>query len=432
MLACHTTAYRRRPIARVPDPNGTAVPATIIEVKVLVVADFEWSDKLHGTTEPWVFFAQDDKNTLLHYEQVVFSKSGSRQGFSFHVTLPPPPAPPAYFVYGYSDQWLGSQAVCELDWSSTRLPAVQRPHTKLIGLEPGSTLQVRKRWPQVQVAAFDNFNPMQSQLVNAAYDSDDSLLIAAASGNGKTTVAELAILRHFSTTKDKKTSASSRPSCVLLLTMHPATAAATAADWRRRMKRGLVGGGSGETRIVELGPDLERNAAALATGGGAHIVCSSADHWEATTRRTASSGKQLATTTTVGLLILQNLHLIGTAGDSGAIMEVAISRLRLAQQQQQQQGGGRVMRVVGLSESVANADALAQWLGVKPSGVHSFKNGLRPRRLELVLKGFADRSVTARLQAMAKPLDRFLQAAEEVGEAVLVFVQVRMAAMPVQ
>ena len=399
-----------QPIARVPDAAGGATPGTIVRINATVIADFEWSDKIHGKTEPWLFFVQDDQNSVLHYEQIVFFKGGLRHSFSFYVTLPPPPAPPAYFLYGNSERWLGSQAVCDLDFARTRVPAIQRPHTKLVGLEPFSTLAIRKAWPQVQVAQFDQFNPMQSQLVRPAYDSDNSLLIAAASGNGKTTVAELALLRHFSKgPKGSKLQGRPANSIVLFLTMHPATATAQATDWRRRMRRGLA---SHATNIVEFGPDLAKNLAAMSS---AHIICSSADYWEATTRRPSNGDGALRR---VGLLILQNLHLIGT-GDAGAIMEVAVSRLRIHSDKQS------CLRIVALSESVANADALAAWLAIAPGCVHSFKNGLRPRHLELILKGFSDRSVTTRLQAMAKPLYRFLSSAAADREASIVFVQSR-------
>jgi hypothetical protein len=66
-------------------------------------------------------------------------------------------------------------------------------------------------------------------------------------------------------------------------------------------------------------------------------------------------------------------------------------------------------------------------LGAGAEGCHSFKPGARPRRLELVLKGFADRQSAPRLQAMAKPLARLLAppAPGAPPPRALVFVQSR-------
>ena len=55
---------------------------------------------------------------------------GGLRSFSFHVTLPPPPAPPPYFLHGVSERWLGCTAVAELDFSQLALPRLQRPHRR--------------------------------------------------------------------------------------------------------------------------------------------------------------------------------------------------------------------------------------------------------------------------------------------------------------
>eukprot|EP01052_Picozoa_sp_SAG31_P018218 SAG31_NODE_1282_length_9017_cov_10.333146_4_plen_445_part_00 len=381
-----TTTYQ--PIARVPDPEGSNVPGTVVRINCTVRGTFKWSERLHGTSEPWIFFVQDDRNALRHYEQVIFSKGALSHSFSFHISLPPPPAPPVYFLYGNSEQWLGCQTVHELDFTNLQLPTIQRPHTDVVGLEPLSTLAIRKDWPQVDVACFEEFNAMQSQLVRPAYGSDESLLVAAASGNGKTTIAELAILRHFSKVEQS--------SAVLVLTMYSATASAAAADWRQRLGKGLIGNGM-PTDVADLGPDIAKNAVAV---NKAHIICSSAEHWDATAQRmsdASTNGSDCPASTRVGLLILQNIHLIGSH-EAGAFMEASIARLQLARARAV---GCPPLRVVALSESIANVDALATWLGVDLcSGCYSFKNGLRPRPIELVLKSFSDRSVTSRLQVL--------------------------------
>lgn len=45
-------------------------------------------------------------------------------------------------------------------------------------------------------SAFKHFNPIQTQVFNVLYSSNDSVLVAAPTGSGKTICAEFAILRN--------------------------------------------------------------------------------------------------------------------------------------------------------------------------------------------------------------------------------------------
>jgi activating signal cointegrator complex subunit 3 len=51
---------------------------------------------------------------------------------------------------------------------------------------------------------FNFFNPIQTQLFFSLYHTDNNILIGAPTGSGKTIMSELAILRLFSQTPDKK------------------------------------------------------------------------------------------------------------------------------------------------------------------------------------------------------------------------------------
>ncbi len=49
---------------------------------------------------------------------------------------------------------------------------------------------------------------------------------------------------------------------------------------------------------------------------------------------------------------------------------------------------GKPIRFVGLSTAVANAQDLADWLGIKPAGLFNFKPSVRPVPLQAHVQGY--------------------------------------------
>lgn len=51
---------------------------------------------------------------------------------------------------------------------------------------------------------YEHFNPIQTQLFHVLYHSDESVLLGAPTGSGKTAIAELAIMRMLNEHKGAK------------------------------------------------------------------------------------------------------------------------------------------------------------------------------------------------------------------------------------
>lgn len=49
--------------------------------------------------------------------------------------------------------------------------------------------------PPIAQRRYQHFNPIQTQLFHVLYHSDESVLLGAPTGSGKTAVAEIAIMR---------------------------------------------------------------------------------------------------------------------------------------------------------------------------------------------------------------------------------------------
>ena len=77
----------------------------------------------------------------------------------------------------------------------------------------------------------------------------------------------------------------------------------------------------------------------------------------------------------VGLVVIDEIHLLGA--DRGPVLEVIVSRMRYVAAQ-----AAGAVRFVGLSTALANAQDLADWLGIGARGLFNFKPSVRPVPLE--------------------------------------------------
>lgn len=82
------------------------------------------------------------------------------------------------------------------------------------------------------------------------------------------------------------------------------------------------------------------------------------------------------------------------------------------------------MRFVGLSTALANAQDLADWLGVGPLGLFNFKPSVRPVPLEAHIQGYPGKFYCPRMATMNKPSYAAIQMHSPI-KPVLVFVSSR-------
>ena len=78
------------------------------------------------------------------------------------------------------------------------LPEKNPPPTELLDLQPLPITALRN--PTLEALytdKFKQFNPIQTQVFNAVFNSDDNIFVGAPTGSGKTTIAEFAVLRLF-------------------------------------------------------------------------------------------------------------------------------------------------------------------------------------------------------------------------------------------
>ncbi|CEP01840.1 unnamed protein product (mitochondrion) [Plasmodiophora brassicae] len=366
-----------RRIHQVPKLDAVAtfqpITRTLLKVDLELRADFEYNVDVHGPSQAfWVLVEDQDSETILHHELFVL-----RAGFadhphtiSFTVSVSEPIAP-QYFVRILSDRWLGSSTVVPLSFRHLILPDKFAPATELLDLQP---LPVAELADPRHRAMYDfrHFNAIQTQAFPCLFESDDSALVAAPTGSGKTACAEFALFRMLNTFPQGR--------AVYI--------APNASLCRSTLERWAVHFGDVCT-IGQLSGDLATDLRVLSAS---QIVVSEPGHFDALSRKWRSR----TAIQNFNLVIVDDAHFIGA--QVGHVIEVCVSRVRFIASQLK-----RPIRIVVLSASMANAGDVAQWIGAHPRSTFAFSPAVRPVPLDIHLHGMEFHSQEDRQQAMVRP-----------------------------
>ncbi|KAJ2616612.1 Pre-mRNA splicing [Coemansia sp. RSA 1365] len=401
---------------------------SLLRVELHLTPDFQWSDAIHGAAERfWVCVEDADGDVLLHTELFVLKRAYATDD---HVTefacALTDPLPPQYFVSVISDRWIGAETRLAVSFRHLQLPAKTLPPTELLDMQPLALAELRnvefetayREHPQSPLCSTGTFNAVQTQAFHTLYHTDDSVLVAASPGSGKTLCAELALLRFFA--QEAARAHTEGEDYVRRRAVYIAPFAALvrsrARDWRARL-----GGIQGGKNIVVLSGDT---AADLRRIENAHVVLSTPGPWDALSRRWRQ--RQRHAVRDVGLFIADEVHWVAGAGlgisaddvvsggaeagndDAGAdtvgdrlaaTYEVIVSRMRYMAAQLEQ-----TIRVVALAVPLANARDVAAWIGAP--AVFNFHPAVRPVPLEIQIQTSTILHFASRMAALLAPVYR--------------------------
>jgi activating signal cointegrator complex subunit 3 len=342
------------------EANVHPITRTVVRVELLVTPDFEWRDAVHGNALRWLLWVEDsDNEKIYHSETWTLTKRMLREGVhKVAFTVPVfEPLPPQYYVKMASDSWLGSESMAVVSFRNLLLPERHPPHTELLDLDPLPVSALKKQQYISLYSRFTHFNPIQTQAFHSLFHTDQSVLLGAPTGSGKTISAELAMMRLFEAHSGSK-----------IVYIAPLKALV-----RERMREWGAPGGFCRAlgkALVELTGDATPDARALAA---ADVIVATPEKWDGVSRDWKGRGYVRS----VGLVVIDEIHLLG--GDRGPVLEAIVSRMRYVAEQQADSAG---VRFLGLSTALANAKDLADWLGVGPAGLFNFKPSVRPVPLE--------------------------------------------------
>ena len=372
------------------------ITRSTLKIELTIIPDFEWDEKVHGNSEAfWILIEDVDGEIILHHEYFLLKQKYAKDEHIIKFFVPMfDPLPPQYFIKIVSDRWIGPETIFPVSFRHLILPEKYPPPTELLDLQPLQVVQLQNPAAKV-LFKFDLFNPIQTQVFNSLYNSDDNVFVGAPTGSGKTVCAEFAILRLFTMNEDAK--------CVYV-TPKEQLAELAYVDWSEKFEEKL-----GKKVVLltgETGIDLKR----LAKG---NIIISTPENWDVISRR----WKQRKNVQNVNLYIVDELQLIG--GEEGPILEVVSSRMRYISSQIE-----KPIRIIALSSSLSNAKDVAQWLGCNQGLTFNFHPNVRPLPLELHIRGFNQTHNASRLQSMSKPVYQSI-IQYSIHKPVIVFVSSR-------
>ena len=344
----------------------------------MITPDFQFSEEVHGHAEPFHVWVEDvDGEVILHSEYFLLKKKFAQTEHTLTFTVPIfDPLPPQYYVRVVSDRWLGSEVVLPMSFRHLILPEKFSPPTELLDLQPITTNEIaHEKWIGFWERKFSVFNPIQTQVFNAVYKKNDSVLVAAPTGSGRSVIAELAIIRQLI--------AAPTSSKIVYIAPIASIAAAQYKEWQGTFQKQY--GVSVALLPGEPGADLK-----LLTSST--IIIATPEQWDVLSRR----WKTRKPIQDVNLFIVDELQLI--AGRAGPTIEIIVSRMRYMTSQLKSH-----MRILGLAASVANAKDLGEWLGCSSSNIFNFHPASRPVPLEIRVTGFDMTDFQSRTQAMVKP-----------------------------
>ncbi|KAK3589739.1 hypothetical protein CHS0354_021060 [Potamilus streckersoni] len=348
-----------------------------LRVELTITPDFQWEEKVHGQSEAfWILVEDVDSEVVLHHEYFLLKSKFAQDEHVVKFFVPVfEPLPPQYFIRVVSDRWIGAETQLPVSFRHLILPEKYPPPTELLDLQPLPVSALRNPGFEVLFSdKFPFFNPIQTQVFNAIYNSDDNVFVGAPSGSGKTICAEFAVLRMFTHNPEGR--------CVFVTPLEP-LANQMYSGWYNKFALQLG------KKVVLLTGETGTDLKLLAKG---NIIISTPEKWDVLSRR----WKQRKNVQNINLFIVDELHLIG--GEVGPVLEVICSRMRYISSQLE-----RNIRIIALSSSLSNAKDVAQWLGSTTTGFFNFHPNVRPVPLELHIQGFNISHNMSRIIAMAKP-----------------------------
>lgn len=382
------------------DMSASLSPITrsVLRVVISIKPTFTWKDRTHGQAVRWLMLVEDGgEDRILHSETWQLTRKMAAESEPSRVTFTIPitePLPSQYYVRMLSDSWLHSESVLPLVLRGLILPLQHPPHTTLLDLDP-LPLSALGNPVYESMYRFSHFNPIQTQAFHVLYHSDESVLVGAPTGSGKTITSELTMLRLFNAHPGRK---------VVYVAPLKALVRERITDWGKGLCKTLG------KKMVELTGDYTPDVRALLA---ADIIICTPEKWDGISRSWKSRGYVRS----VGLVVLDEIHLLGA--DRGPILEVIVSRMRYIAAQT-----GQDVRFVGLSTALANAHDLATWLGIRPQGLFNFKPSVRPVPLECHIQGYPGKFYCPRMATMNKPAYAAVQT-HSPTKPVLVFVSSR-------
>ncbi|XP_012272228.1 activating signal cointegrator 1 complex subunit 3 [Orussus abietinus] len=211
---------------------------------------------------------------------------------------------------------------------------------------------------QMAFQGIESLNRIQSIVFDAAYHTNENLLICAPTGAGKTNVAMLTVVHQLKLHIENGVLLRDRFKIIYIAPMK-ALAAEMTANFSKRLS--CLG-----VSVRELTGDMQLTKSEILQ---TQMIVTTPEKWDVVTRKGTGD---IALTSIVKLLIIDEVHLLH--GDRGPVVEALVARtLRQVESSQS------MIRIVGLSATLPNYVDVGRFLRVNPyKGLFYFDHRFRP------------------------------------------------------
>lgn len=415
------------------DAQVRPISRSMIEIELTLSPDFRFDHNIHGAGEPfWVTVENSDSEVLLHSELFYLRGSLATENHVLNLAVQlTKPKPPQYFIRCMSDRWIVPDTVFPISLRGLLLPEKFAAHTKLLDLRPlnvDSAFQMDASAEEDEDiididahrealramrsyfrAQFRQLSAIQTQLFPTLFESNVNSVVATLPTNDRTTCAEFCLARLF---------------------CRKPTAVAVWISGRGRVTvektRQLLENGIGKALNLNIGvflTDKNEDMNLLRTPGA--IIVTTGERWDMFSRkwRQKREGRILRK---IGLVVIDGIHHIADREGKAAALEIATSRMRHIAAAEAE---GDSLRVLALSDPIANAKEIGQWLGCPPSTVFSFHPKTVDKTLGVEVISCVQRRGGVRYSpaaTLARPVFGAIQRhVEERSKSVLIFVPSR-------
>jgi pre-mRNA-splicing helicase BRR2 len=248
-------------------------------------------------------------------------------------------------------------------------------------------------------------NPLQSKVYQSAFHSDESMLVCAPTGAGKTNVACLTMLQAMGRHVREGTSTvdTTKFKMVYIAPMK-ALVQETVNNFGHRLAPYNI-------NVRELSGDQSLTKEEIMD---TQLIVTTPEKWDIVTRKAGDRSY----TQLVRLIIIDEIHLLHD--DRGPVLESLVARtLRKVEETQEH------VRIVGLSATLPNYQDVASLLRVNPdTGLFFFDGSFRPVPLQQQYIGISERKAMKRM-ALSNEIAYEKIVGQSPGDQVLVFVHSR-------
>jgi antiviral helicase SLH1 len=176
-------------------PKLRPLSHNILHIQLHATRAFEWSNKTHGSAEPFWFWVEDDSGiNILQLTRVSFTHITDTLKIDFIIPIARDNPPPFVVIRAISDRWIGAEDEITVPFTDLVMPAPPTRHSTILDLPLLRTnIQILDAKSKEVFARFTQFNSIQTQCLWPIYNSERNTLVSASSSSGKSILGIISI-----------------------------------------------------------------------------------------------------------------------------------------------------------------------------------------------------------------------------------------------